>query len=108
MMDDIYKTTADRLRAALSAEWCDLYGHKTEWNEQADKAEDTTNEAYKEAYRADDINMLPGEEIDALYDLADELDKDARTKRERVDRLEKAMELIEQLETLYADDWKEV
>lgn len=107
MTIDLFKTTADRLRAALSAEWCDLYGHKTEWNEQADKAWDEEAIATQTANNAEDAGEEEGK-IDALYDIAQAMHEDCRKYQERVDRLEKAMELIEQLETLYADDWKEV
>lgn len=106
-MNDIYKTTADRLRAALSAEWCDLYGHKAEWNATVEKAWEEEQKAFKAANDAEDA----GEEedkVDALYDIAQALVKDRNKAEDRAERLEKTMELIEQLETLYADDWKEV
>ena len=106
-MDDIYKTTADRLRAALSAEWCDLYGHKTEWNTAVEKAWNKEAIATQTANNAEDAGEEEGK-VDALYDIAQALTKDRNKAEDRAERLEKAMELIEQLETLYADDWKEV
>lgn len=107
MTVDIYKTTADRLRAALSAEWCDLYGHKSEWSAAADKAWDEEQKAFKAANDAEDTGEEEGK-VDALYDIAQAIYEERQKQQERADRLEKAMELIEQLETLYADDWKEV
>ena len=107
MMNDIYKTTADRLRVALSAEWCDLYGHKTEWNDAVEKAWDEEQKAFKTANDADEAGEEEGK-VDALYDIAQVLVEDRNKAEDRVERLEKAMELIEQLETLYSDDWKEV
>ena len=107
MTNDIYKTTADRLRAALSAEWCDLYGHKSEWNAAADKAWDEEVIATKQANDAEDTGEEEGK-VDALYDIAQALVEDRNKAEDRAERLEKAMELIEQLETLYSDDWKEV
>lgn len=107
-MTDLFKTTADQLRFALSQEWRDLYGHKSEWEEEAVNAEDAANDAYEKAYEADEGDKLSDKEVDELYSLAEALDKDARAKRERVDRLEEAMEAIEKLETFYSEDWKEV
>lgn len=107
MMNDIYNTTADRLRAALSAEWCDLYGHKSEWYAAADKAWDEEVIATKQANDAEDAGEEEGK-VDALYDIAQAMYEECLKQQERVGRLEKAMKLIEQLETLYADDWKEV
>lgn len=106
-MNDIYKTTADRLRYALSQEWCDLYGHKTEWNEECDKAWNEQSNATQAANDAEDAGEEEGK-VDALYDIAQAMYEDYKQYQERVDRLEKAMQLIEQLETLYADDWKNV
>lgn len=107
MTIDIYKTTADRLRAALSAEWCDLYGHKSEWSTAVDKAWDEEQKAFKAANDAEDAGEEEGK-VDALYDIAQVLAEDRNKAEDRAERLEKAMELIEQLETLYSDDWKEV
>lgn len=107
MMNDIYKTTVDRLRAALSAEWCDLYGHKFQWSAAVDKAWDEEEKAFKAANDAEDTGEEEGK-VDALYDIAQAMYEEYQKQQERVDRLEKAMELIEQLQTLYADDWKEV
>ena len=107
MMNDIYNTTADRLRAALSAEWCDLYGHKSKWYAAADKAWDEEVIATKQANDAEDTGEEEGK-VDALYDIARAMYEEYQKQQERVYRLAKAMELIEQLETLYSDDWKEV
>lgn len=107
MMNDIYKTTADRLRVALSAEWRDLYGHKSEWSAAVDKAWDEEQKAFKAANDAEDAGEEEGK-VDALYDIAQVLVEDRKKAEDRVERLEKTMELIEQLETLYSDDWKEV
>ena len=107
MMNDIYKTTADRLRVALSAEWCDLYGHKSEWSAAVDKAWDEEQKVFKAANDAEDAGEEEGK-VDALYDIAQALVEDRNKAEDRAERLEKAMELIEQLETLYSDDWKEV
>lgn len=107
-MNDLFKTTADQLRYALSQEWCDLYSHKTEWNNEADNAENEASTALLQANEADAGDKLTDKEVDDLYSIAEALDKDARAKRERVDCLEMAMELIEKLETLYSEDWKEV
>lgn len=107
-MNDLFKTTADQLRYALSQEWRDLYGHKSEWTAEADKAYDEMTEAYNRAYAADDEGKLSESEIDALYDLAEAIEKDWRAKQNRVDTLEEAMEKIEKLETFYSEDWKEV
>lgn len=107
MTIDIYKTTADRLRASLSAEWCDLYGHKSEWSAAVDKAWDEEQKAFKAANDAEDAGEEEGK-VDALYDIAQVLAEDRNKAEDRAERLEKAMELIEQLETLYSDDWKEV
>lgn len=106
-MNDIYNTTVDRLRAALSAEWCDLYGHKSKWSAAVDKARDEEQKAFKAANDAEDAGEEEGK-VDALYDIAQAMYEECQKQQERVDRLEKAMELIEQLQILYADDWKEV
>lgn len=107
-MTDLFKTTADQLRFALSQEWRDLYGHKSEWEEEAVNAEDAANEALHKANIEDEGDKLTDAEVDQLYSLAEALDKDARAKRARVDRLEEAMEAIEKLETFYSEDWKNV
>ena len=107
MMNDIYKTTAVQLRLALIEEWCDLYSHKSEWSAAADKAWDEGQKAFKAANDAEDAGEEEGK-VDALYDIAQALVEDRNKAEDRAERLEKAMELIEQLETLYADDWKEV
>lgn len=107
-MNDLYKTTADQLRFALSQEWRDLYGHKSEWTAEAERAEDEANEALHKANIEDEGDKLSDKEVDELYSLAEALDKDARAKRARVDRLEEAMEAIEKLETFYSEDWKNV
>ena len=107
-MNDLFKNTADQLRYALSQEWCDLYGHKTEWNKETDEAYDAMTEAYNKAYAADDEQKLTAGEIEALYDLAEAIEKDWKVKQNRVECLEQAMEAIEKLETLYSEDWKEV
>ena len=106
-MNDLFKTTADQLRYALSKEWCDLYSHKSEWTAEAERAEDDASEAPHNANTEDEGENLTDAEVDQLYDLAEALEKIARAKRERVDCLEMAMELIEKLETLYSEDWKE-
>ena len=103
-----FKTTAEQLRFALAQEWLDLYDHKSEWTAEADKAYDEMTEAYNKAYAADDEQKLSESEIDALYDLAEAIEKDWRAKRERVDRLEEAMEAIGKLEIFYSEKWKEV
>ena len=107
-MTDLFKTTANQLRFALSQEWLDLYGHKSEWEKEAERAEDKANEALHKANIEDEGDKLTDAEVDQLYILAEALDKDARAKRARVDRLEEAMEAIEKLETFYSEDWKEV
>ena len=107
-MTDLFKTTADQLLFALSQEWLDLYGHKSEWKKEAERAEDEANEALHKANIEDEGDKLTDAEVDQLYSLAEALDKDARAKRERVDRLEEAMKAIEKLETFYSEDWKEV
>ena len=103
-----FKTTADQLLFALSEEWCDLYSHKSEWKKEAEDAEDAANDACEKAYEADKGDKLSDKEVDELYDLAGALNKDARAKRERVDRLEEAMEAIGKLEIFYSEDWKNV
>ena len=107
-MTELFKTTADQLRFALSQEWRDLYSHKSEWTAEAERAEDEANEALHKANIEDEGDKLTDVEVDQLYSLAEALDKDARAKRARVDRLEEAMEAIEKLETFYSEDWKEV
>ena len=107
-MSDLFKNTADLLSYALSKEWCDLYSHKSEWEKEAERAEDEANEALHKANIEDEGDKLTDKEVDELYSLAEALDKDARAKRERVDRLEEAMEAIEKLETFYSEDWKNV
>ena len=107
-MTDLFKTTADQLRFALAQEWLDLYDHKSEWEKEAVDAEDAANDAYEKAYEADKGYELSDKEVDELYDLAGALNEDAKAKRERVDRLEKAMEAIGKLEIFYSEDWKEV
>lgn len=107
-MTDLFKTTADQLRYALNKEWCDLYSHKSEWTAEAERAEDEATEALHKANIEDEGDKLNDAEVDQLYSLAEALDKDARAKRERVDRLEEAMEAIEKLETFYSEDWKNV
>ena len=103
-MTDLFKTTTNQLHFALSQEWCDLYSHKSEWEEEAERAEDEANEALHKANIEDEGDKLTDAEVDQLYSLAEALDKDARAKRERVDRLEEAMEAIEKLEALYPGD----
>ena len=107
-MTDLFKNSADLLSYALSKEWCDLYGHKSEWEKEAERAEDEATEALHKANIEDEGDKLTDDEVDQLYSLAEALDKDARAKRERVDRLEEAMKAIEKLETFYSEDWKNV
>ena len=107
-MTDLFKTTADQLRFALAQEWLDLYDHKSEWEKEAEDAEDAANDAYEKAYEADRGDKLSDKEVDELYSLAEALNKDARAKRERIDRLEEAIEAIGKLEIFYSEDWKEV
>ena len=107
-MTDLFKTTADQLRFALAQEWLDLYDHKSEWEKEAVDAEDAADDAYEKAYEADRGDKLSDKEVDELYNLAEALNKDAKAKRERVDRLEEAMEAIGKLEIFYSEDWKEV
>ena len=107
-MTDLFKTTADQLRFALAQEWLDLYEHKSEWEKEAVDAEDAANDAYEKAYEADRGDKLSDKEADELYSLAEALNKDAKAKRERVDRREEAMEAIGKLEIFYSEDWKEV
>ena len=107
-MTDLFKTTADQLRFALAQEWLDLYDHKSEWTAEAERAEDAADDAYDKAYKAYEGGKLSDKEVDELYSLAAALNEDAKAKRERVDRLEKAMEAIGKLETFYSEDWKEV
>ena len=107
-MIDLFKTTADQLRFALAQEWLDLYDHKSEWEKEAEDAENAVDDAYEKAYEADKGDKLSDKEVDELYDLAGALNKDAKAKRERVDRLEEAMEAIGKLEIFYSEDWKKV
>ena len=107
-MTDLFKTTADQLRFALAQEWLDLYDHKSEWEKEAVDAEDAANDAYEKAYEADRGDKLSDKEVDELYSLAEALNKDAKAKRERVERLEEAMEAIGKLEIFYSEDWKNV
>lgn len=106
MTIDLFKNTTEQLRFALSQEWCDLYEHKTEWNAAVEKAWDSEQEAFKAANDADEAGEEEGK-VDALYDIAQALAEERNKAEDRAERLEKAMKLIEQLETLYADDWKE-
>ena len=107
-MTDLFKTTADQLRFALAQEWLDLYDHKSEWKKEAEDAENAANDAYEKALKADEDDKLSNEEFDGLCNLAKALDKDAKAKRERVERLEEAMEAIGKLEIFYSEDWKNV
>ena len=107
-MTDLFKTTADQLRFALAQEWLDLYDHKSEWEKEAEDAEDAANDAYEKAYEADRGDKLSDKEVDELYSLAEALNKDAKAKRERAERLEEAMEAIGKLEIFYSENWKEV
>ena len=107
-MTDLFKTTADQLRFALAQEWLDLYDHKSEWTAEAERAEDAADDAYDKAYKAYEGGKLSDKEVDELYSLAAALNEDAKAKRERVDRLEKAMEAIGKLEIFYSENWKEV
>ena len=106
-MTDLFKTTADQLRFALAQEWLDLYDHKSEWEKEAVDAEDAADDACEKACEAGESD-ISNEEFDELYNLAEALNKDARAKRERVDRLEEAMEAIGKLEIFYSEKWKEV
>ena len=107
-MTDLFKTTADQLRFALAQEWLDLYDHRSEWKKEAEDAENAVDDAYEKAYKAYEGGKLSDKEVDELYDLAGALNKDARAKRERVDRLEEAMEAINKLQIFYSEDWKNV
>ena len=107
-MTDLFKTTADQLRFALAQEWLDLYNHKSEWEKEAEDAENAVDDAYEKAYKAYEGDKLSDKEVDELYSLAAALNEDARAKRERVDRLEEAMEAINKLQIFYSEDWKEV
>ena len=107
-MTDLFKTTADQLRFTLAQEWLDLYDHKSEWEKEAEDAEDAANDAYEKAYEADRGDKLSDKEVDELYNLAGALNEDAKAKRERAERLEKAMEAIGKLEIFYSEDWKNV
>ena len=103
-----FKTTAEQLRFALAQEWLDLYNHRSEWEKEVEDAENAVDDAYEKAYKAYEGGKLSDKEVDELYSLAAALNEDARAKRERVDRLEEAMEAIEKLEIFYSEDWKEV
>ena len=107
-MTDLFKTTADQLRFALAQEWLDLYDHRSEWKKEAEDAENAVDDAYEKAYKAYEGGKLSDKEVDGLYSLAAALNEDARAKRERVDRLEEAMEAINKLQIFYSEDWKEV
>ena len=107
-MTDLFKTTADQLRFALAQEWLDLYNHRSEWEREAMDAENAVDDAYEKAYKAYEGGKLSDKEVDELYSLAAALNEDARAKRERVDRLEEAMEAIDKLEIFYSENWKEV
>ena len=107
-MTDLFKTTADQLRFALAQEWLDLYDHRSEWKKEAEDAENAVDDAYEKAYKAYEGGKLSDKEVDELYSLAAALNEDARAKRERVDRLEEAMEAISKLQIFYSEDWKEV
>ena len=107
-MTDLFKTTADQLRFALAQEWLDLYDHRSEWKKEASDAENAVDDAYEKAYKAYEGGKLSDKEVDELYSLAAALNEDARAKRERVDRLEEAMEAINKLQIFYSEDWKEV
>ena len=107
-MTDLFKTTADQLRFALAQEWLDLYNHRSEWEREAMDAENAVDNAYEKAYKAYEGGKLSDKEVDELYSLAAALNEDARAKRERVDRLEEAMEAIGKLEIFYSEDWKNV
>ena len=107
-MTDLFKTTADQLRFALAQEWLDLYNHRSEWEKEAADAENAVDDAYEKAYEAYEGGKLSDKEVDELYSLAEALNKDAKAKRERVERLEEAMEAIGKLEIFYSEHWKEV
>ena len=107
-MTDLFKTTADQLRFALAQEWLDLYNHRSEWEKEVEDAENAVDDAYEKAYKAYEGGKLSDKEVDELYSLAAALNEDARAKRERVDRLEEAMEAVDRLESFYSEDWKEV
>ena len=107
-MTELFKTTDDQLRFALAQEWLDLYDHRSEWKKEAEDAENAVDDAYKKAYKAYEGGKLSDKEVDELYSLAAALNEDARAKRERVDRLEEAMEAINKLQIFYSEDWKEV
>ena len=107
-MTDLFKTTADQLRFALAQEWLDLYDHRSEWKKEAEDAENAVDDAYEKAYKAYEGGKLSDKEVDGLYSLAAALNEDARAKRERVDRLEEAMEAINKLQIFYSEDWKNV
>ena len=107
-MTDLFKTAADQLRFALAQEWLDLYDHRSEWKKEAEDAENAVDDAYEKAYKAYEGGKLSDKEVDELYSLAAALNEDARAKRERVDRLEEAMEAINKLQIFYSEDWKEV
>ena len=107
-MTDLFKTTVDQLRFALAQEWLDLYDHKSEWEKEAMDAENAVDDAYDKAYKAYEGGKLSDKEVDRLYSLAAALNEDARAKRERVDRLEEAMEAIGKLQIFYSKDWKNV
>ena len=107
-MTDLFKTTTDQLRFALAQEWLDLYSHKSEWEKEAEDAENAVDDAYEKAYKAYEGGKLSDKEVDELYSLAAALNEDARAKRERVDRLEEAMEAIGKLQIFYSKDWKNV
>ena len=86
-MIELFKTTADQLLFALSKEWCDLYSHKSEWEKEAERAEDEANEALHKANIEDEGDKLTDAEDDQLYSLAQALDKDERDKRKRFERI---------------------
>ena len=57
-MTDLFKTTADQLRFALSQEWRDLYSHKSAWTAEAERAEDEANVAVHKANIEDEGDNL--------------------------------------------------
>ena len=92
----------------MAQEWLDLYDDRSEWKKEAEDAENAVDDAYEKAYKAYEGGKLSDKEVDELYSLAAALNEDARAKRERVDRLEEAMEAINKLQIFYSEDWKEV
>lgn len=98
-------TTANNLLNALNMELEDLYQRQHDYEEAAKSSWKEQNKAYSAAYWAD-ADKKPKAEVDELYAQAEALGAIDYENWARIEKWEKARELINQLVEIYSENWK--